>query len=309
MMLGYRSNDAVITICQNNTTKSIEITEVNPAAEELLGYKSVDLAKKPLHRILPPRIGTLLEEYVEFKSDASDVGEVLAKVQSFSIVGRDDKETGFRLKVVRTDSNGSNIMFRLVLQDRLGLRKNEALRKAIQDNFKGHEVLDPETGLPDRNSLLKDIELVGYYNSKSDMRTCFAILQLDHYDELFSQYGKPACLAMIKHIAAIARQNLRPDDVVGTINHKRLGVLLLDTTPETARMVSNRLRWQIAANPFELAEKGSVGLSVSIAFSRVSGRITDKKLLDDCNEAMDRLGKTTANALVEVDEGDKRKVQ
>jgi len=309
MMLGYRSNDAVITICQNNTTKSIEITELNKAAEELLGYTSAELLKKPLHRILPPRIGTLLEEYVEFKNDASDVGEVLAKVQSFSIVGRDDKETGFRLKVVRTDSTGSNIMFRLVLQDRLGLRKNEALRQAIQDNFKGHEVLDPETGLPDRNSLLKDIELVGYYNSKSDMRTCFAILQLDHYDELFSQYGKPACQAMIKHIAAIARQNLRPDDVVGTINHKRLGVLLLDTTPETARMVSNRLRWQIAANPFELAEKGSVGLSVSIAFSRVSGRITDKKLLDDCNEALDRLGKTAANALVEVDEGDKRKTQ
>jgi GGDEF domain-containing protein len=132
-------------------------------------------------------------------------------------------------------------------------------------------------------------------------------LQLDHYDDLFSQYGKAACLSMMKHVAAIARQNLRPDDVVAVITHHRLGVLLLDTTPETARMVSNRLRWQIAANPFVLPNRNSVGLSVSIAFSRVSGRIADKTLVEDCVAALDGLSAKSANALIEVDEADKRK--
>jgi diguanylate cyclase (GGDEF)-like protein len=309
MLLGYRSNDAVITICQNNNAKSIEITEVNKAAEELLGYKSAELLKMPLWKILPPRIGTLLEEYVEFKSDANDVGEVLAKVQSFAVVGHDEKETGYRLKVVRDTSSDGLITFKLVLQDRLGLRKNEALRKAVQENFKGHEVLDKETGLPDRASLVKDIELVGYYNSKSDLRTCFAILQADHYDQLFSRHGRPVCVAMLKHIAAVCRQNLRPDDVVGVMTHNRLGVLLLDTTPESARMVSNRLRWQIAANPYVLPSRGTVGLSVSISFTRVSGRATDKTIMDDCMAALDGLSADTANALIEVDEGEKRKVQ
>lgn len=307
MMLGYRSDDAVITICQNNTTKSIEITEINNIAEDFLGYKNAELLKKPLHQILPPRIGTLLEEYVEFGHDANDVGEVLSKVQSFAIVGRDEKETGFRLKVVRIDSTSGHIMFRLVLQDRMGLRKNEVLRKAIQDNFKGHEVLDKDLELPDRNSLVKDIELVGYYNSKSDLRTCFAILELDHYDDLLKQYGKDKVVLMMKHVAGIARQNLRPDDVVAVVSQQRLGALLLDTTPETARMVSNRLRWQIAANPFTLPDRSNVGLSVSIAFSRVSGRIADKTLIEDCSAALDGLSAKAANALIEVDEGDKRK--
>ncbi len=309
MMLGYRSNDAVITICQNNGAKSIEITDINKPAEELLGYSNAELSKKPLWKILPPRIASLLEEYVEFEHDGGDVGQVLGKVQSFSIVGRDEKETGYRLKVVRAESTGSMITFKLILQDRLGLRKNEALRKAIQENFRGHEVLDADTGLPDRNSLAKDIELVGYYNSKNDMRTCFAVLQLDHYDALFSQYGRPACLSMIKHLAGICRQNLRPDDVVGAITYKRLGVLLLDTTPETARMVSNRLRWQIASNPFALPDRTTVGLSVSISFSRISGRISDKNLIDDCSTILDGLGANSANALLEVEEGSKRKAE
>lgn len=306
MMLGYRSNDAVLTICQNNSGKSIEIREINKVAEEMLGYKNSGLAGKKLASILPDRIGELLTEYVEFESDANDVGAVLSKVQSFAIIGQDGKETAYRLKVVRAESSGNDIVFKLVLQDRLGLRKNEALRSVIQDNFKGHEALDPDTGLPDRYSLGKDIELMGYYNTKSDLRSCFAILQLDHYDELMLQYGRPACRDLIKHLAGICRQNLRPDDVVGLVAPRRIGVLLLDTTPESARMVANRLRWQIAANPFMLPDKTTVGLSVSIGFARIGGRVSDRKLIDACDAALDAMGPGVANALVEVDEGDKR---
>jgi diguanylate cyclase (GGDEF)-like protein len=307
MLLGYRSNDAVITICQNNQAKSIEISDINKTSEELLGYSNADITHQPLTCILPPRIAELLREYVEFENDANDVGNVLAKVQSFSVIGKNGKETGYRLKVVRAESSGSNIIFKLVLQDKMGLRKNEELRKIIQENFKGHESLDPDTGLPDRKSLGKDIELMGYYNSKSDLRTCFAILQLDHYDDLFSQYGRDVCHALIKHIASVCHQNLRPDDVVGSISYKRIGVLLLDTTPESARMVFNRLRWQIAANPFLLPDKTTIGLSVSISFARIGGFVSDKKLIDGCDKALDKLGAGIANALVEIDEADKRK--
>ncbi len=307
MLLGYRSNDAVITICQNNRAKSIEISDVNKQAEEMLGYTYKELKGRALKDLLPPRIGEMLSEYVEFKSDASDVGEVLAKVQSFSILGRDGKETGYRLKVVRDESTDESMRFKLVLQDKTGLRRNEVLRKAIQENFKGHEVLDKDTGLPDRASLAKDIELMGYYNHKSDLRSCFAVLQLDHYDDLCSQYGRPVCNDLIRHIAQIARQNLRPDDVVGNVGPKRIGVLLIDTTPDAARIVFNRLRWQMAANPYMLPDKSSLGLSVSISFSRIGGRIADRDILAECDDAMTEAGHNAVNALIEVDDTGKRR--
>jgi len=301
-MLNYRSNDAVITICQNNLAKSIEIKAVNKVGEELLGA----VTGKKLFDILPPRIGNMLNEYVEFEMDANDVGQVLAKVQSFSVMGQDGKEVGFRLKVVRTESTNDAAFFELVLQDRMGLRKNESLRKAIQENFKGHEVVDKDTGLPDRYSLTKDIELMGYYSNKSDLRSCFAILQLDHYDELLSQYGRGAVQDMVAHIAQTCRQTLRPDDVLGGVNYKRIGVLLIDTTIESARMAVNRLRWQIAANPFILGDKTSIGLSVSISFGRIGGRLSDKSVLDHCDAALEKLGAAAINVLTEVDDGDRR---
>jgi diguanylate cyclase (GGDEF)-like protein len=306
MTPGHRSNDAVVTICQNNTAKSIEITAINKPGEDLLGYSLSELNGKPLATILPPRIATMLNEYVEFESDANDVGQVLSKVQSFSTIGKDGKETGFRLKVVRSESTSEKVIFDLILQDKTGLRKNEALRAAIRENFKGHEVIDPETGLPDRYSLTKDVELMGYYSNKSDMRSCVAILQLDHYDELLSQYGRAVCQNIIKHIATLSKQSLRPDDLVGVVNYKRVGVLLIDTSIESARMAVNRLRWQIAANPFQLADKTSIGLSVSIAFSRIGGRVSDRNVLDNCDEALEVLGASAINVLTEVEDDRRR---
>lgn len=300
MSLGYRSNDAVVTICQNNQAKSIEISHVNKAAEELLGYSHSDLAGKPFDSILPPRIGEMLAEYVEFENGANDVGEVLSKVQSFSVVSQDGKETGFRLKVARAESAGEKHRFELVLQDKSGLRKTESLRQAVCESFKGHESLDQNTGLPDRISMAKDIELVTPHNNKGDLRSCFAIMQIDHADELFAQYGRDAFADITRHIATVCRQNLRPDDVVGFIGRRRIGVLLLDTAAESTRIVFNRLRWQIAASPLTLSDKTSVGLSVSVSFSRVGGQKMHKDIIDDCEGALDEMGAAAVNALVEL---------
>jgi hypothetical protein len=83
-------------------------------------------------------------------------------------------------------------------------------------------------------------------------------------------------------------------------------VLLIDTSLESARMTVNRLRWQIAANPFHLPDKTSVGLSVSIAFSRVGGRMSEKSILEHCDEVLEEMGAAAINVLTEVDELDRK---
>ncbi len=300
MMLGYRSNDAVVTIYQNNIAKTIKISDINKQAEELIGYSAGELVGKSLEKILPGRIAALLKEYVEFEPDANDVGNVLSKVQSFSIVGKDSKEKVYRMKLVRAQSSNETMYFALVLHDTVGQRKNEALRKIIQENLKGHEALEGMTGLPDRGTLIKDIEVVARYCNSSDVLSCFAILQIDQYDELLAKYGNHQATGLLKHIAIIARQSLRPDDVVGHVNHRRIGVLLIDTLPESGRMVFNRLRWQIAANPYSMPDKTPVGISVSIGFCRIGAKIPDKDVFDICEKSLDGLRSEAVNAMVEV---------
>lgn len=301
MSLNYRSNDAVFSICQDNNTKLITIIEVNKSAAELIGYSASDILGKEFASILPARIGELLTEYVEFEDAANDVGMVLSKVQSFSIVGKDGKEKGFRIKIARTDARGGSLSFALILQDAVVMRKDDAVRKVISESFKGHEALDGRTNLPNKSSLIKDIGVVKRYNNNNNnLSSCFAILQIDKYDELVAQHGKVICENLYKHVAFTAKRSLRPDDIIGVISDNRVGILLVDAMKDSTRIVFNRLRWQIAANPYILADKSTVGLSVSIGFSLINGDSNENSIIDNCEKALESLASGAGNILVEA---------
>lgn len=306
MFLGHRQSDPVIIIRQNNGARAVEIVEINPGTEELLGWRNADVAGKTLESILPARITSLLNEYVEYEQDGNDVGNVLGKVQSFCAMDNKGREIGFRLKVLRSEALDRNQHFRLILQDGQGPRRTEAFRSVLRENFKGHEVLDEHTGLPDRGSLAKDLEFTLFYVHKGELSASFAMIELDDFANFMVRYGVQGVTGMMRHIADLARQNLRADDTIGAVDLKRLGLILFDTTPESARMVLNRLRWLAAANPYK---NGSVEvpLTVSICFSSMGTRVHDKNILSDLEYYLDEHKAGASNALIEVGEVDKRK--
>lgn len=300
MLIDYRNNDAVITICQNNKAKSITISEINEAVGDIAGFEASDLVGKPLSAILPARIAELLTEYVEFEDDSNDVGAVISKVQSFSIVSRNGQEKAYKTKISRLPSSGGTMFFSLVLQDALGNRKNEAVRKVIRDNFKGHESLDMQTDLPDKASLVKDIDLMKRHGNSNAILSCFAILQIDDYDKFLAQKGISLGNELMKHVASIAARTMRPDDVVGCVGDGRLGVLLVDITRGSERLVLNRLRWQIASNPYSAAHSEPIELSVSISFYGISEYSSDRQVIEQCEAALDKLGAKSHNILVDA---------
>jgi diguanylate cyclase (GGDEF)-like protein len=225
----------------------------------------------------------------------------LSKVESFSLIDSHKTERSFRLKVVRGEADKEKIIFRLVLQDALDMRKDDALRKALQDNFKGHEVLDPALGVPDRKSLEKDIELAGYYNRKTELRASFVMIKPDHLDAIEKQYGAGQRAGFLKHIANICRRSLRPDDVVGAVDDKKLGVVLLDSQSDATRMVANRLRWQIAANPYILPDKTAITFSASMVYTNIDGAVSPAKIVDGCDQEISALADDAASQLKQAD--------
>lgn len=289
MSIDYRTNDAVITICQNNKAGIVTVSQINETASNLIGFSASEVINQPLSSILPKRIAELLTEYVDFENDTNDVGAVLSKVQSFSIVGKNGSEKAYRVKILRVESSDNLSFFSLVLQDALATRKDEAARRVIRDNFKGHEALDRHTELPNRASIIKDIELAKHHSHSSNMLSCFAILQIDEYSKLVAQNGNTVGNSLLKYIASLAGRSLRPGDVVGIVGDGRIGVLLMDITRGSERLVLNRLRWQVASNPFIDEAQHSIGVSVSIAFYAISGGKSTEKTVEQCESALDRL--------------------
>lgn len=299
-MLGYRSNDAVLTVCQNNKAKSIEIVDLNSEAVTLVGYENAELVGRKLMPMLPERLAELLSEYVEYEENANDLGAVLSKLQNFSLKGKNHSEKTFRLKVVRGESTKEKLIFRLVLQDTMHSRKDDALRRMMQDNFKGHEVLHPAMGVPNRHSLEKDVELAIYYHRKTEIRASFVAVQVDHMKALFQQYGAEQCAGLLKHVAHVCRSNLRPSDVVGAASDTQLGILLLDAVADATRMVANRMRWQVAAQPYTLPDNSLLSVSVSMVYMDIDGTLSAEQLVDSCVDPLTALPDDAASQLLDA---------
>lgn len=289
MSIDYRTNDAVITICQNNKAGIVTISQINDTASNLIGFSAPELANQPLSSILPKRITELLTEYIDFENDTNDVGAVLSKVQSFSIVGKNGQEKVYRIKILRVESSENLSFFSMVLQDTVEARKSDAARKIIRDNFKGHESLDRQTQLPDRISIIKDIELAKHHSNSNNILSCFAVLQIDEYSKLVAQKGNTVGSELLKYVASLASRSLRPDDVVGIVGDGRIGVLLMDIVGGSERLILNRLRWQIASNPYIDASQHSIGVSVSIAFYSISSGKGIDKTVEQCEAALNKL--------------------
>lgn len=299
MSLAHRSRDAVIDVYQDNDKKNIIIHNLNAAAEHVLGYNAGEIQGQSLGFILPERIFKLLNEYVEYEIGGNDVGAVLSKVPSFCIVNKHRQEISLRLKTSRNTPIDGHDQFTLVLQTAQNTRRDEAFRGLLKENFKGHEILDVATGLPDRASMNKDIEFVLFYVNKKELAASAAVIELDDYDVLRRQLGETGIAEIFRHMARLCKQNLRGDDTVGYLAPKRLGLILFDTTSDSVRMVLNRLRWLIAANPYNRNSDTPLTVSVSVSFRPLGSDVRDREAFEHMEMIMDS-GDIAPNSVQEI---------
>ena len=300
MLLSHRDTDAVIAVYQDNDQEQITIHDLNPTAESMLGYQKDELKGQSLSTLLPERIDSLLKEYVEYDTYGNDVGNVLNKVSSFCVLNKAKEEISLRVKVQRSTPIDGFDQFNLILQVVQSNRRSEAFRELLKENFKGHEVLDEETGLPNRASLEKDIELVMFYVNKKELNASIAVVDLDDLDKHQKRYDEAGVSAILKHIALLCRQNLRGDDTVGLVGPGRIGLILFDATNEAAKMVLNRLRWLVAANGCIMADEELASLSVRVAYMALQPDSTDtQNVIHDLETSLDS-GDVSSNHIIQL---------
>jgi two-component system cell cycle response regulator len=88
-------------------------------------------------------------------------------------------------------------------------------------------------------------------------RRPFAIvmLDLDHFKLVNDTYGHEDGDRVLRHIAEVAQEQLREDDVPCRYGGEEFVLLLRGTTGMAARVVANRLRANLAAKPISLGPK------------------------------------------------------
>ena len=298
MLNTYRRHDAVLIVCQDNNAQRIEVAAINEQAKKITGYSSEEVVGKRLHELVEDNLREVLDERIHFVVGQDDVADALMRVRKLSLKTKNGAMQEFRLRVVRSEVMDSNPTFHLVLEDERVALENDGFKEVLKENFRGHEVLEEQTGLPNRSSLMKDLELFQFFAKKREATACFAVLQLDNTAELSAMMGAQVPYQVLKHLGQLCAQRLRTEDTVGLFSGQALGLILMQITPESARLVLNRLRWSAASMPVILDTGKRVDPEISIAFHMI-GEATPEAIMIGCEEQV-RTSSVEGGSLHEV---------
>ncbi len=280
-MLGtYRQNDLAIIIQQDNQQKRVDVISMNDNARELLGY-SETIIGKPLGAILPERIASLLQEYVDYEEDGHDVADVLGRVIDFNLLGVDGEAYPFFPKFIPAESRNGKVMFHLVLQPRAAGREGAVLRAAMQKRQPALEA----TPLP-RQQLLSQIEAWQNVEEFERLPAAVGLLMVDQHEQIIEWHGAKALAQLIEHFAANVRQKLRAYDQAMVLDGNMMALTLLDVQPETARLVLNRLRWEAATLPVQLPGVGRLSVTLSAVFAPLDLTRPPEAQLQECERLL-----------------------
>lgn len=101
---------------------------------------------------------------------------------------------------------------------------------------------------------------------RSGHHSTLLMCDIDHFKRVNDTYGHAAGDAVIQHVAAAVKKNLRSTDVAGRYGGEEFAVLLLDTTVDQAMFFAERLRKNVEAMAVEYNQQIlKVTVSIGVA--------------------------------------------
>ncbi|HEY8074167.1 MAG TPA: diguanylate cyclase, partial [Labilithrix sp.] len=114
---------------------------------------------------------------------------------------------------------------------------------------------DPLTGLFNRRYFERRLREESAHARRHKRPFAIVMLDLDHFKLVNDTYGHEDGDRVLKHLAEVATQSLREDDLACRFGGEEFVLLLRATGLQAARIVANRLRNQLHAKTIALGDK------------------------------------------------------
>jgi len=294
-----RKGDGLMIALQNNAEKRLVIQNANEVFCNLLGYAEGELKDRGLETILGAKLAQLLDEDLEYVDEAPDLGELLSRQREVKLRHRLGNEMVVPLTISRLMAQGREACFQIVVPNEVEGRAQQQLKDFLKINLEGRQQIDEATGLPDRSTADTYLNLLKNYIANNGMEAAFAVIRVDRYEKSLARYGKQGCIEQLQHVANCCRSTFRAEDVVCMLSESTLGLVLLDISRESVRVVLNRLRWNVRNHRIVFGGKSDFSVTISLSFDMLTEHTGDS-LLDRSEEAVGKLDADTRNYLIEL---------
>lgn len=295
-----RKGEGVLVIVQDNASRQLTIDSMNERASARLGYPEGALNGRKLEVVLGQRTALVIDEDLEYDDDAPDMADVLSRQRELRLRDKAGKEFSVPTTIQRIMATDRNARFHLIMPDEVEGRARQQIADFLKNSLAGHTQIDAATGLPNRATAEAYLRSVGHFMAESNTQVGFAVLRLDRYEKSIARYGAQPTMQLVQHVANCCRSTFRSEDVICALNGPLLGLMLVDISRESVRVVLNRLRWNIRHHTLDFGGKADFSTTVSIAFGMLE-RDNSEQLLAQGEQAMSQLEADARNTLVELE--------
>ncbi|WP_185827543.1 sensor domain-containing diguanylate cyclase [Halomonas nitroreducens] len=156
---------------------------------------------------------------------------------------------------------------------------------------------DMLTGLLNRRAFFANGEAVLAHAARHGRRVPVAMVDLDHFKVLNDTHGHAAGDVALQRFATICRDSLRPYDLIGRVGGEEFALMLVDSEPEEACSVLERLRQAVADSELVLGgETLHFTVSLGMAFLAPGGDLGEA--LSRADRALYRAKRAGRNRIV-----------
>lgn len=136
------------------------------------------------------------------------------------------------------------------------LKESEAKLKYMADH-------DPLTGVYNRRSYFRLVELELQRCFLAGTPCCIALMDIDHFKDFNDRYGHPEGDKALRHVSGISQANLRAGDMIGRYGGEEFIFFLAEVGAEDGQAAAERIRDAIASSPVPIGE-GTAAITASL---------------------------------------------
>jgi diguanylate cyclase (GGDEF)-like protein len=158
-------------------------------------------------------------------------------------------------------------------------RLERAFRAALSD-------LDPLTGVPSRQTMMREIERERERAARTGQPCCVAIADLDHFKRINDTYGHPGGDQVLLATAGTFMAGLRPYDMVFRYGGEEFLLCLPNSDRDSACQVIERLRERVAEAPVRLDDGRAVPVTASFGVAELVAGLGIAQAIERADQAL-----------------------